>query len=57
MRKSRPEIPPYLERILAKMMARIPVDRYQTPGEVAKALEPHTRDKRRGAECRCYDLG
>jgi serine/threonine-protein kinase len=44
VREARPEVPPALERVLARMMARDPAERYQTPGEVAKALEPHTRD-------------
>jgi serine/threonine protein kinase/N-acetylneuraminic acid mutarotase len=42
VRGGRPEVSPALELVLAKMMARNPADRYQTPGEVAKALEPHT---------------
>jgi serine/threonine protein kinase len=42
IRKVRPEVPPSLERVVAKMMALDPKDRYQTPGEVAQALEPHT---------------
>jgi serine/threonine protein kinase/N-acetylneuraminic acid mutarotase len=46
VRKSRPEVSPALERILAKMMAPDPAERYQTPGEVAKALEPHTLDEK-----------
>ena len=46
VRQIRPEVSPALERVLGKMMARDPGDRYQTPGEVAKALEPHTRDER-----------
>jgi serine/threonine-protein kinase len=41
VREFRPEVSPALERVLAKMMARNPADRYQTPGEVAKALEPY----------------
>src|SRR5258708_5622980 len=40
--KTRPEVSPALESVLGKMMARNPAERYQTPGEVAKALEPHT---------------
>jgi serine/threonine protein kinase len=42
VRQSRPEVSPGLDLVLAKMMARQPEHRYQTPGEVAKALEPHT---------------
>jgi serine/threonine protein kinase len=47
VRPNRPEVSPALESVLAKMMARNPRDRYQTPGEVARALEPHTRGERR----------
>jgi serine/threonine-protein kinase len=39
VRKSRPEVSPILERILVKMTARNPANRYQTPGEVAKTLQ------------------
>lgn len=36
----RTNVPPGLSPILKKMMAKAPADRYQTPGEVAQALEP-----------------
>ncbi len=36
----RPHVPPGLSPILKKMMAKQPADRYQTPGEIAQALEP-----------------
>jgi serine/threonine protein kinase/formylglycine-generating enzyme required for sulfatase activity len=39
VRRSRPEVSRDLENVVAQMMARRPADRYQTPGEVAKALE------------------
>jgi serine/threonine-protein kinase len=42
VRTGRPEVSLALEQALAKMMARNPAERYQTPGEVAKSLEPHT---------------
>ncbi len=42
VRKRRPEVPPELEGVVAKMMARDPRSRYQTPGEVALALAPFT---------------
>jgi serine/threonine protein kinase len=48
VRKVRPEISPALEQILARMMARNPAERYQTPGEVAKALGAHTAKGRQG---------
>jgi serine/threonine protein kinase len=47
VRQRRPEVSLALERVLAKMMARNPLDRYQTPGEVAIALRPRTPGKRR----------
>ncbi len=46
VRESRPEVSPSLERVLLKMMARSPGERYQTPDEVAEALRPHTEDGR-----------
>jgi serine/threonine protein kinase len=42
LRATRLEVPEGLDRILARMLARQPVDRYQTPAEVAAALEPFT---------------
>jgi len=36
----RPETPPKLAEIVARMLARQPKDRFQTPGEVATALAP-----------------
>jgi serine/threonine protein kinase len=36
----RPEIPAELAALVAKMMAKDPVRRFQTPGEVAEALTP-----------------
>ncbi|MGH7139572.1 MAG: protein kinase domain-containing protein, partial [Pirellulales bacterium] len=36
----RPEIPPDLAAVVAKMMAKSPADRYQTPHDVARALIP-----------------
>ncbi len=40
VRKVRAEVSPALEGVVGKMMATDPAARYQTPGEVAKALEP-----------------
>lgn len=37
---NRPEIPVELAAVVAKMMANDPGERYQTPGDVAKALVP-----------------
>jgi serine/threonine protein kinase len=39
----RPEVPAELSAILQKMLAKEPSDRFQTPGEVAAALEPFTQ--------------
>ena len=36
----RSNVPPGLSAILKKMMAKQPAERYQTPGEIAKAMEP-----------------
>jgi WD40 repeat protein/tRNA A-37 threonylcarbamoyl transferase component Bud32 len=36
----RPEIPAELDDVLRRSMARKPANRYQTPGDLAKALEP-----------------
>jgi len=40
VRTLKPDVPPGLEDIVRKMMARSPDDRYQTPIEVAQALAP-----------------
>jgi WD40 repeat protein/serine/threonine protein kinase len=42
--KLRPDVPQGLALVLAKMMAKSPADRYQTPAEVAQALIPFTSD-------------
>lgn len=38
----RPEVPPALEAVIHKLLAKNPSDRYAAPGEVAAALEPFT---------------
>jgi hypothetical protein len=40
VRTVRPDVPPALEEVLRKLMARLPADRYQTPAEAAEALTP-----------------
>jgi len=40
MRTIRPEIPAELAAVVARLMAKSPADRYQTPAEVAAALAP-----------------
>jgi WD40 repeat protein/tRNA A-37 threonylcarbamoyl transferase component Bud32 len=42
VRQARPEVPPELADVVARMMAKRPADRYPTPGEVAAALQPFT---------------
>jgi hypothetical protein len=41
-REGRPEVSAGLEAVLARMLAKRPEGRYQTPGEVAEALAPFT---------------
>jgi serine/threonine protein kinase len=43
VRANRPEVPRKMAAVLEKMLAKEPADRYQTPGDVAAALEPWTR--------------
>ena len=40
MNLARPEVPAELAALVAKMMAKDPRQRFQTPGEVARALKP-----------------
>jgi serine/threonine-protein kinase len=44
VRNIREDVPPDLERVLLKMTARLPKNRYQTAAEVAAALEPFARE-------------
>jgi tRNA A-37 threonylcarbamoyl transferase component Bud32 len=43
IRQKRPEVPPELAAVVARMLAKQPRDRYQTPAEVAAALTPFTQ--------------
>lgn len=47
LRAVRPELPPELDVVLAKMMATRPEDRYQTPRAVMKALLPFLKPEAR----------
>ncbi len=40
----RPEVPSPVSKVVHRMMAADPADRYATPAEAADALEPHCRD-------------
>jgi serine/threonine-protein kinase len=42
--EARPDAPAELGRIFGKLMAKSPEDRYQTPNELAAALDPFTGD-------------
>jgi serine/threonine protein kinase len=42
VRETRSEVPPELDAIIAKMMAKDPADRYQAPAELADALAAFT---------------
>ncbi len=54
VRNARAEVPAGLDRILQRMMARQPADRYQTPAEVAAALAPFSTE---GAAAPSLPLG
>jgi serine/threonine protein kinase/WD40 repeat protein len=43
IRQVRPDVSPELSAIVVRLLAKKPEDRYQTPGEVAAALEPFTK--------------
>jgi WD40 repeat protein/tRNA A-37 threonylcarbamoyl transferase component Bud32 len=43
IRRERPDVPPELAAVMARMLAKTPQERYQTPAEAAAALEPFTR--------------
>jgi serine/threonine protein kinase len=44
IRQRRPEVPAELAAVLARLLAKQPEDRYQTPAEAAVALEPSARN-------------
>ena len=39
----RPGVPPKLSKVVARLLEKRPEDRYQTPAEVVRALEPFRR--------------
>jgi formylglycine-generating enzyme required for sulfatase activity/tRNA A-37 threonylcarbamoyl transferase component Bud32 len=39
---TRPDVPPAVEGVVEKMMAKQPEDRFQTPSEIAFALQPYS---------------
>ncbi len=43
LRRLRPEVTEAMAAVVARMMAKAPADRYQTPADVAAALAPWTR--------------
>jgi serine/threonine-protein kinase len=45
VRPPRAQAPPGLPRVVGRMMAKRPEDRYQTPGEVAEALQPFCKEE------------
>jgi serine/threonine protein kinase len=45
---ARPEVPAELADLVAKMMAKAPEHRFQTPGDVARALRPFFRPEEAG---------
>jgi serine/threonine protein kinase/WD40 repeat protein len=46
LRKKRPDVPAGLERLVFRMMAKEPGQRYPTPAAVAQALTPYARARR-----------
>jgi len=42
IKKSQPDVPDALVAVLNRMLAKTPSDRFETPGQVATALEPFT---------------
>ncbi len=44
VRRMRPDVPPELEQLLLKMLAKSPADRFSSPSEVAEALVPFAED-------------
>src|SRR5205807_2376181 len=52
LRSFRPEVPEELAAVVARMLAKDPADRYQTPAEVAAALAPWAGDVPAGTASR-----
>jgi WD40 repeat protein len=47
----RPDLPPGLSRVIRRMMAKVPDERYQTPAVVCAALEPFAESMATAAAC------
>ena len=52
----RPEVPPAVADVVFRLMAKKPADRYQTPGELAAALEELARTDYVGPPAPSFDL-
>jgi serine/threonine-protein kinase len=48
VREERPTLPDSVQMVIERAMAKDPMDRYQTPGELAEALTVKTRSLRGG---------
>jgi eukaryotic-like serine/threonine-protein kinase len=53
LRAGRPDVPPGVDAIVSRLMAKRPEDRYPTAGAVARALFPFTREGRRPPDLLC----
>ena len=56
MNLERPEVPVELAAVVAKMMAKDPAKRYQTPVEVAQALMPFIKPGTKSAAGPSHEL-
>src|SRR5262249_47597738 len=56
LRELRPDAPAAIARIMDRMMAKDPAQRYQTPAEVARALAPFASERRFSARMKWLAL-